>query len=584
MNFYLPKLTATAEAIEASPQSASEVKKWLDTLSMVNMGDSTRELYKTLQVLNRRPLPPRVRLDMMEHITPLARQVLDNLRKQLNAQQLPLSSRQVQIDKLIHALLTELAVGYKHIIHDVLASQQKSAAKVSGKHIALATHRALRLLGDSLMQHERTYTQTPDTVWHDIHRLYRFAEVQKITDSRVEDPSYRTIERSSILDTYKQICVMSLCQPFRLRLAEMDVLNRFLETGVTLCSVQKSLLSDDRGAVFVASLRSSEPPAYLPLADITTFSNLRGFDLSALFSYLRQQQEGDAEPDPQLHTQLPPLLARRILHILTRQEKRRFSRVVTNRPITIALGLKNIIDAIQADTRPELSKEELFDLSASNTSDAGNALNPLAFNADETLSGISFDHTSLYGDFDSDFGTAENNPDTTPRLPDSWREWNIVNSGAAGYGLQWNSKEPCLAHVGEIVAIREKEYNIHHWRIGLVRWVRNHQPKCIDIGIQLLAPRAIIVEVDTLEPGKKTHALMLPGMKAVHQPPSFVCPPNIYSKGDKLDINMLEKNLSIELKAVGENPGTYTQFFYTAQEVRKPAVERESFEDLWSKL
>lgn len=587
MNFYLPKLTSGAEAIQSAPQSADGARKWLGTLSMVNLGDSTRNLYKTLQVLNRRSFSPKERLDIMEQVLPFSEQVLNTLSTQLKTSQLPLSSRQVQIDKLIQALLSELAVGYKHVIHDLLSQRQKPSLKLSGKQVALATHRAMRLLGQALTQHDRSYSQASDSLWHDIHRLQQFAETHKITDARVRDSSYRTIEQSTILDVYKQVCLMSLCQPFRLRLAEMDELQRFLETGVALCEIRKSLLSDDRGAVFVASLRSSEPPAYLPLADITTFSNLRGFDLGQLFAYLRQQQDGTAEPDPMLHTQLSPLLARRILHILSQQEKRRFSRVVTNRPITIALGLKNIVSAIEADTRPEMSKEELFDLSASAPQGIDPLLNPLAFNADETLSGISFDQSSLYTDFDNGSVASLPNeapPTSAPALPDSWREWNIVNSGAAGYGLQWSNPEPCLAHVGEIVAIREKEYNIHHWRIGLVRWIKNHQPKCIDIGIQLLAPRAIIVKVDTLTPGEKTSALMLPGMKAVHQPPSFICPPGIYTTGDSLDINMLEKNLSIELTSVGEAPGTYNQFFYKAHGVRKAAVTREPFDDLWSKL
>lgn len=575
MNLYLPKPTATPHEVAESHNTVKALKLWSEGLSIVNTGETARDVYKTLQTLNRQSLDPKLRFQLSEIIRPISRQILNYLQKQTANMTLPLSRRSQQIDQLIHALLRELANSYKLTIHDMDNSDEKLQTKV----IAACIHRALRYIGEAMTQHERTYTTLPDSLWHDAHRLYSFAEKHKAFVTPIMDRDYRTLEHSTVLDVYKQMCVLFLCQPFRLRHAQVDELRRFLESAVAIIDLKKSLIADDLGAVFVSSLRSSEGPAYVPLADITTFSNLRGFDFTEFFEYLRNRSAG-LPGDKRCREELSQSLAARVLHILGQQEKRRFSRVVTSRSVTVACGLKNILDAIQADTQPELTREQLFNGENPSTEQDGERSPSHGSNADETLTGLSFDGSSLYGDF----FTTTVNEQPTRTAPESWQLWQITNSGATGYGLQWGQLTPCHASVGELIAVREKEYNLHHWRIGVVRWIRNLQPESIDIGVEVLAPRALVVSAPTPSDRQSIDALMLPGLKAIEEAPSMIVPANIFTQGDRLDIKMLEKDLSIELRSIGESPGTFTQFFYKARQVAKKAQKKENFDDLWSKL
>jgi len=173
--------------------------------------------------------------------------------------------------------------------------------------------------------------------------------------------------------------------------------------------------------------------------------------------------------------------------------------------------------------------------------------------------------------------------------PDSWQDWRVINTGAGGYGLAWDSDETTNAQVGEAIALREKEYNLYHWRTGVIRWLQNTDEHGLQIGVQLLAPRAIVVEVETIRNRSYSQilplrVLMLPGMKTLQHPPSVLVRAGVFQSGDILEIAMLGKKLYIELGDIGESPSFFTQFFYTSSEIKSSATPKEQFEDLWRRL
>ncbi len=592
MNLHLPQYTATLGEIQASPNNPRLFRKWLGGLVLVNMGETTRAVYKCLRTLNRQQIDARARFEINELLRPTARIVLKHLSKHLNGASFPLLGKSGQIAKLNHALLLELAVAYKHIVHDAVAK----GGKIDRKSLMISTHRAMRYLEESIAWNAALYRNDPASSWHDIHRLLGFAEKQRLAEAAVVDSEYTTIDESTITDVYKQVCLLALAQPLRLRSGEAQKLRTYFETASHLVGFTRQLTPDANGRVHVVSLKSSEPPAYIPLADITTFSNLRGFDLTRLISTLNNiadsiDETGDAATAFS-KVQLDPQLIRRLITTWTTEEKRRFSRVSTNRGITASIGLQRIIQAIHADLQPEYSKEELFNhdniaaqggIEASRFPPVNDLLTP-GLNADLS----DFDPTYRDGLL---LGEDLIDPESGPaRQPDTWLDWQVVNTGAGGYGLVWDKDEPSHARVGELMALREKEYNIHHWRIGIIRWMKNPPDSGLLVGVQLIAPRALVISVDTIVNRNHSEimpleALMLPGMKTIQQPPSILVPNGFFRTGDILEVSMLGKKLRIELTRLGENPSFYSQFFYQSSEVtEEPAQPREEFEDLWNRL
>lgn len=557
-------------------------------MPLVNMGETTRLFYLQLRVLNRQALPGRSRFELMEELRPTAQIVLTHLEKHLRGLTHPLRGKVVQIAKLNEALLLEMSVGYKHVIHDIVNKSERVETKI----LVTAVHRAMRYLELNLALLATLYKQGSTSSWHDLHRLLGYAEQQNFADNDVTDDSYSSINASSITDVYKQTCLLAMSQPLRLRTGEAEKLRVFFETASHLCEIRKALVPDEHGLVHVVSLKSSEPPDHIPLANITTFSNLRGFDLNRLISTLSDMAADEAEhsPPPQAgltKVRLDNQLILRLLNIWTTQEKRRYTRVVTNRSIVAATGLKNIIQAIQADARPELAPEEQFAM-APEYDDNGPAPEGAApANVIPTTAVTSGIFAAPYA---SDLLIDEDSlSETKDQPPPSWQEWQIINTGAGGYGLVWNKEQPSSAQVGEVMALREKEYSVHHWRTGIVRWLHNSEDRGLEIGLQLLAPRAIVVSIESImNRGYREilpmEALMLPGLKTIQQPPSLLAQTGIFEPGDVLEIALLNRKVHIELKSTGESPSFFTQFFYVSTEIKEEATPKEEFDDLWRRL
>ncbi len=589
MNLHLPQFVATEEEIDRSPNTVRAIRRWQKGLSFINMGETTRVLFHTLKALNRQPIPTRTRFEIMETIRPSARIVLNHLAKHLAGATYPLTGKSLQIAKLAHSILQEMAVGYKHVTYDYATHKDKVDRKIR----LVATHRAMRYLQEAMARNAALYRTDPRSTWHDMHRLLGYAEHHKFHREEVEDEDYRTIRASTIEDVYKQACLLAMTQPLRLRRGEADKLRTYFETACHLVEMKKSLSPDVNGMVHVVSLKSSEPPAYIPLADITIFSNLRGFDMSRLIStlndILQAAEEGEYQPGfSKIH--LEPALIRRLITSWTTQEKRRFSRVATRRSIVAAVGLRNIIHAINADLHPELSKEEMFRRRETDTREVGEWDSADPFNGtpgspDESLSLDAAYHAEfLLGQADDDTGE-----ERLLEPPESWMDWQVLNTGAGGYGLLWDQAQASNAQVGELIALREKEYDLHHWRIGIIRWIRNRSEGELEAGVQLIAPRTVVVSVETIlnrshEDVLPMDALMLPGMKTINQPPSLLLPNHVAAVGDILEINMLGRKLHIELKSIGEHPSFFTQFFYRSTEVTEAVNSKEEFEDLWGRL
>ncbi len=590
MNLHLPKLNANEDDISRSPNTLRAAKRWQTELPLINMGETTRIFYMTQRLLNRQKLPIKTRFEIMEQLRSTTRIVLDHLKKHLTSPSYPLTGKTKQIAKLEQALLLELSVSYKHIVYEVANDD----GKLDRKTLTISIHRAMRYLEEALGSNAAVYNTNVPGTWHDLHRLQGYAESNHLADIEVDDEDFQTINHSTITDVYKQACLLSMSHPFRLRSGEAHKIRAYFETACHLCQLTKTLTPDTNGLVHVISLKSSEPPAYIPLADITTFSNLRGFDPSRLISTLSDISHTTQEEayTPGFHkVNLEPQLIKRLIRSWTEQETRRFNRVSSHRHVVTAIGLKNIIDAINADIHPELAKDDLVDTRHAQNYTEIPYFDGFTAQLDSTLikpieiGGID---PTYHGDIvhNSDATYTLN---ATKEVPPSWHEWEVVNTGAGGYGLLWANDMPSPAQVGELIALREREYNIHHWRIGVIRWLRNTPKRGLEIGLQLIAPRSVVVSIESIQNRSYSEempfeALLLPGLKTIKQPPSLLVPDQIFTVSDILEVSVLNKKLDIELKKIGENPSFYTQFFYRSSEVLQAVSTKEDFDGLWNRL
>lgn len=135
-------------------------------------------------------------------------------------------------------------------------------------------------------------------------------------------------------------------------------------------------------------------------------------------------------------------------------------------------------------------------------------------------------------------------------------EWMVTNESPEGYALMHMSGQTHDVRVGDIVALQACEDNADSaqiWHICIIRWAISENPEHIELGLQLLAPRAISVEVAhpfDLD-ASKVPALILPATPPLRPKQSLILPPGVIREHARhIVVLQEEENLSIrELQA-----------------------------------
>lgn len=135
-------------------------------------------------------------------------------------------------------------------------------------------------------------------------------------------------------------------------------------------------------------------------------------------------------------------------------------------------------------------------------------------------------------------------------------EWMVTNESPEGYALMHMSGYTDDVRVGDIVALQgiEEQFGTPQaWHICIIRWALSENPEHIELGLQILAPSAMAVELAhpfDLDMSK-AHALMLPATPPLRPSQSLIVPPGMLRENTRhIVVLMEEQNLSIrELQA-----------------------------------
>ena len=194
----------------------ASVKEWIDRLPMANIGATTRLLFEALTDLNQQDIPAQQRFKALEMLRKPVQFVTDHMKKHFVGQPLPLAAKNLKVARLSREITHSLATGYKVLVMEQLAGIGRSDRKL----LVTAIHRATKLLGSVLLKAYQVYESYPDSVWLEIHSLYRYAEANDLHNTPVADEFARGRKGSTIADAYKQMLLLALAW---MRLAAVDV-------------------------------------------------------------------------------------------------------------------------------------------------------------------------------------------------------------------------------------------------------------------------------------------------------------------------------------------------------------------------
>ncbi|PID99814.1 MAG: hypothetical protein CSA79_06350 [Thiothrix nivea] len=285
---------APAEKTEFSkyeiPLNEGKAKQWVDSLSIMDAGESTRRVFHGLVDFNRRVVPPLTRIRIAERLQPKFEVLRINLQRHLTCQSFPLSTRSQKISDLNQSLLLEYAGLYQLAALDMLNQDMERK-----KSLQVAIFRVIDYLGKYLLSAYMVYARTRETVWHDIHHMYLLASERGLDKLKFND----------------------------------DGLGNFVHAAV---------------------LNNDEPAVIMPYGDLPHSPTVRVFNLRKLVMKLDQLIEGGQYEQSALPIGSGGLsrnLAKRMIFHLTTVRNRQHNRFERNDEIMVIMGMSAVFAVVE---------------------------------------------------------------------------------------------------------------------------------------------------------------------------------------------------------------------------------------------
>jgi len=149
-----------------------KLKEWVAALPMINVGDSSRQVFQTLQELNRIELDAALRFELLEALRPTTHALCTALAKHYLNQSVMLPERATKVATLAQTMQSHLATGYKLVVLASLERFERKRDNDTGRLLALAAHHAITELTGNLLRSTQLYLNTPPRLWLELHTLY----------------------------------------------------------------------------------------------------------------------------------------------------------------------------------------------------------------------------------------------------------------------------------------------------------------------------------------------------------------------------------------------------------------------------
>lgn len=561
---------------------SASVEKWVQTLPVGNIGETARLVYDALHEVNRLDISWKERHRFLELLREPVHYVQNSLVRRFTGMPFPLPEKARRISMLTRTLYDEMALGYKTAIEEMLGGNFLTR---DNKVLTVLIHRAIRYLSRSLLTCYQTYTAHPENTWSELHSLYLYAEHKNIYQNPITDEYNTQMPDSSIARVYKQILLLALTSPYRLRQGEAEAVYSALVRWAGHGHIIPYNAPSASEALFVVHMDSDEAPDYRVFDHRDCDNELcRLVDTQQLSQVLTEELERRESGD--ISGPIGAQLMRLLIRTWGVAPKRVFSRNERQATIEAVVGTTMLHRALAR----ELADPQLSGKPASFSS---KAVTDIGLSTTDDVWDI-FSSKKMKANYEHYRSLTEGEPGEDGRLPEVVSEtWNIRNESAGGYRLALEPTQSAKVQVGELIGVHHKGDG-EMWEIGVVRWLRQGLDGGLEIGVQALAPQVLPVMVKSEEEGGRTseyqYALLLPKIPALKQPTTLITPVMLFQPGDELNLHSAGNDLKITLTQQLQATGSFAQFLFssaqlkTPQPVKEAGTDADSISSVWDDL
>ena len=423
----------------------SSVKSWLSNLSFTDITKSLDRLLQAARTLNRTEQKLNQR---EENLITLEQGYLRMSRhfRQHNDQRLVIATEHQA--KLLSNLTAEMAYGYKRIVHEL--AEQKILLKKQ-RRMANAINQAQHYLGLHLIEHYQQYSPVPSYIWHELHKLFHFAELLKLQTLKIKEQTDSLLSLDTIENTYKRNCLMSVINPYHVEGNQHWHLFKYFSHWAKSTTLSSDLKKFAQSECFVIDLTSGKRPEYAASDnEYEEHAFYRLLITSELLERLHKQLQHFSShhtlPNPGFYSVIEPSIGQKLLqqiyaycdHHIERKDAR--YPVISN--VNLVWGLTNIVKVLQSTS-------------------------PASTNSDEL-------ETSL-----------------KKLLGKNYKQmlhWQAVNYSNGGICVRQPKEDITQLNVGNLVLLKRHINNQPQktWQLGIVRWLNGNRNTGATMGLEYL--------------------------------------------------------------------------------------------------
>jgi hypothetical protein len=548
------------------------LKKWVENLPLVDIETSAGQLEFGLSEINSVELSSTDRTEVLELLTVPVMHVTGALQKKYLGKRFPLGKDHLNKSNQVINLCLAMATGYKLL---VAALNKETNAD---PRLATPIQRAIRYLSESLIASYQIYNPHHAGIWEDLHTLYALAakhglQAHRETDTTLQKPDLTTVEIA-----YKQILLLSLSSPYRLRQGEIRLVYNLLGRWAPFSRLLAAKDHDNIG-FFCCHLASDDPPSYLLLRQRDRLDDdWRILDTSGMTEPANATLS-ETRNKPNLRNTLPgESTLNRLMLTWGVMPERQATRRRQESPVQLVLGITAIhrlltepgsgeagpaTSATQVPERADFLVDPTLErptVIATNHPARGNA-----------VGGGSWQNNRAFPDGNHPLkGAFALEPQSSIAGMDravTIESWKMVDVSAGGYCLLWESNDISTAQVGELVAIRTGARGSNDdWTLGVIRWMKFTPERGLVLGVQLIASSATPVRVcscaDKSEAENKSLGILLPENKTLDQQTSLLLPSLQFRTGCVSTLTREGGDEKIMLVRQMENTGSFAQFHF----------------------
>ncbi|MDT8386013.1 MAG: hypothetical protein RQ736_00760 [Thiogranum sp.] len=558
------------------PLNNAQLRTRLEDLPALDLPSRLSGLLALVREINAAPAAPSQHRELLNILDRELESLLSLYQQKVRHYAFPLSVQACQLHTEIQALFAETAQSYKRLIMNLLAEPASSARAAALRY---ATLHCINAIGQQALQAFAIYQDAPNDIWHDLHRLYTYAQRQGF--DAASDASQPDIP---IRGAYARLLLLAIANPQHLLLGEIYQTDELLRKWALAVRLQAPVPADAVTGHFFCDLAGDQPPAFgVPNISAVPVAEPCLLELDELIAIINKRMKVLAlqhQQSLQLRSEWDLLLRLRTAweKRRVRSEQRQPERGITVKAI-VGLSSCHYFFSGYTPFEPEQSEIELHD---------GD------FRQEATLSLLPSDETPwLDADVQNKLKSGVIKPraygfDVDNREDDVWKKahasgqridtemeknleqrslgkifkFSLVNISAGGVGLETALDSPARLRVGEMIAaFPHGDSGDGDPVLNVVRWMHCDHARRLYIGLRHIDGEPVPVALRSLD--KDAHYQNYArGFSLVDDAgrQSVIVPAGLFNNGNMLLVNHGDRMEVVQLKTLVQNTRAFGQF------------------------